>query len=39
MMQLYVEGYKDPGFTLQGVQGRSFGGLIGTGLGASWWNH
>jgi len=29
-----VEGYTDPGFTLQGVQGRSFGGLIGTGLGA-----
>ena len=29
-----VEGYQDPGFTLQGVQGRSFGGLIGTGLGA-----
>ena len=27
-------GYQDPGFTLQGVQGRSFGGLIGTGLGA-----
>ena len=29
-----VEGYQDPGFTLQGVQGRSFSGLIGTGLGA-----
>ena len=29
-----VEGYQDPGFTLEGVQGRSFGGLIGTGLGA-----
>jgi len=29
-----VEGYQDPGFTLAGVQGRSFGGLIGTGLGA-----
>ena len=27
-------GYQDPGFTLPGVQGRSFGGLIGTGLGA-----
>ena len=29
-----VEGYQDPGFVLEGVQGRSFGGLIGTGLGA-----
>ena len=29
-----VEGYTDPGFTLPGVQGRSFGGLSGTGLGA-----
>ena len=29
-----VEGYQDPGYTLPGVQGRSFGGLIGTGLGA-----
>ena len=29
-----VEGYQDPGFVLPGVQGRSFGGLIGTGLGA-----
>ena len=27
-------GYQDPGFTLAGVEGRSFGGLIGTGLGA-----
>ena len=27
-------GYRDEGFTLPGVQGRSFGGLIGTGLGA-----
>ena len=27
-------GYQDPGFTLPGVEGRSFGGLIGTGLGA-----
>jgi len=27
-------GYQDPGFVLPGVQGRSFGGLIGTGLGA-----
>ena len=27
-------GYQDPGFTLPGVQGRSFGGLIGTGIGA-----
>ena len=30
-----VEGYQDPGFTLQGVQGRSFGGLIGTVAGAA----
>ena len=29
-----VEGYQDPGFTLEGVQGRSFGGLIGTVGGA-----
>ena len=29
-----MPGYTDPGFTLQGVQGRSFGGLIGTGVGA-----
>ena len=29
-----VEGTVDPGFTLEGQQGRSFGGLIGTGLGA-----
>ena len=29
-----MPGYQDPGFTLPGVQGRSFGGLIGTGLGA-----
>jgi len=29
-----MPGYTDPGFTLPGVQGRSFGGLIGTGLGA-----
>jgi len=29
-----VEGYQDQGYTLPGVQGRSFGGLIGTGLGA-----
>ena len=29
-----VEGYQDQGFTLPGVQGRSFGGLIGTGIGA-----
>ena len=27
-------GYQDPGFTLPGVQGRSFGGLIGTVGGA-----
>ena len=30
-----VEGYQDPGFTLPGVQGRSFGGLIGTVAGAA----
>ena len=29
-----VEGYQDQGFTLPGQQGRSFGGLIGTGIGA-----
>ena len=29
-----VEGVTDPGFTLQGQQGRSFGGLIGTVGGA-----
>ena len=29
-----VEGYQDPGFTMEGQPGRSFGGLIGTGLGA-----
>ena len=29
-----VEGYQDPGFTLPGQQGRSFGGLIGTVGGA-----
>ena len=29
-----VEGYQDPGFTLPGVKGRSFGGLIGTVGGA-----
>jgi len=29
-----MPGYQDPGFTLPGVQGRSFGGLIGTGVGA-----
>ena len=29
-----MPGYTDSGFTLPGVQGRSFGGLIGTGLGA-----
>ena len=28
-------GYRDEGFTLQGVQGRSFGGLIGTVAGAA----
>jgi len=27
-------GYQDPGFILPGVEGRSFGGLIGTGIGA-----
>ena len=30
-----VTGYKDPGFTLRGVKGRSFGGLIGTLGGAA----
>ena len=30
-----MPGYTDPGFTLQGVQGRSFGGLIGTVAGAA----
>ena len=30
-----VEGYQDPGFVLPGVQGRSFGGLIGTVAGAA----
>ena len=30
-----VEGYQDPGFTLQGQQGRSVGGLIGTVAGAA----
>ena len=30
-----VEGYQDPGFTMQGQQGRSFGGLIGTVAGAA----
>ena len=30
-----VEGYQDPGYTLPGVQGRSFGGLIGTVAGAA----
>ena len=30
-----VEGYQDQGFTLPGVQGRSFGGLIGTVAGAA----
>ena len=29
-----VEGYQDPGFTLEGQKGRSFGGLIGTVGGA-----
>ena len=29
-----MPGYTDPGFTLPGVQGRSFGGLIGTVGGA-----
>ena len=28
-------GYQDPGFVLPGVQGRSFGGLIGTVAGAA----
>ena len=30
-----VEGYTDPGYTIQGQQGRSFGGLIGTVAGAA----
>ena len=30
-----MEGYQDPGFVLPGVQGRSFGGLIGTVAGAA----
>ena len=30
-----MEGYQDPGFTLEGQQGRSFGGLIGTVAGAA----
>ena len=30
-----MPGYTDPGFPLQGVQGRSFGGLIGTVAGAA----
>ena len=30
-----VEGYQDPGFTLEGQKGRSFGGLIGTVAGAA----
>jgi len=30
-----VSGYTDPGFTLKGVPGRSFGGLIGTLGGAA----
>ena len=30
-----MPGYTDPGFTLPGVQGRSFGGLIGTVAGAA----
>ena len=30
-----IEGYQDPGFTLQGQKGRSFGGLIGTVAGAA----
>ena len=30
-----VSGYTDPGFTLRGVKGRSFGGLIGTLGGAA----
>ena len=29
-----VEGYQDPGYTIPGQQGRSFGGLIGTVGGA-----
>jgi|TARA_B100000085_G_C18483789_1_gene488449 hypothetical protein len=29
-----MPGYTDPGFTLEGQKGRSFGGLIGTGVGA-----
>ena len=29
-----VEGYQDPGFTLEGQKGRAFGGLIGTVGGA-----
>ena len=29
-----LSGYTDPGFTLEGQQGRSFGGLSGTGGGA-----
>ena len=29
-----VEGYQDPGFTMEGQPGRSFGGLIGTVGGA-----
>ena len=29
-----MPGYQDPGFTLEGQQGRSFGGLIGTVGGA-----
>ena len=29
-----VEGYQDPGFTMKGQPGRSFGGLIGTVGGA-----
>ena len=30
-----VEGYTDPGYTIPGQQGRSFGGLIGTVAGAA----
>ena len=30
-----VEGYQDPGFTMEGQPGRSFGGLIGTVAGAA----
>ena len=30
-----VEGYQDPGYTIPGQQGRSFGGLIGTVAGAA----